>query len=101
MTADTKPMDRSELKSCRMCGKGVLHTGDIHFYEVSVSQCVADLESIQQQHGLELMMGGAAALATVFAPNTRVAHRLPATRVLICSQCALNPAPVALLLEDE
>lgn len=93
-------MDRSEIKPCAMCGKGVLHTGAPFFYEVKVTQCMADMREIQRQHGLEVMMGGNAALAEVFAASTTVAHRLPEQRLLVCSECALmKNQPIAALPE--
>lgn len=91
MTTELKPrpFDRTELQKCHGCDKGVMHTGDIHFYEVVVTQCVADLASIQKQHGLEMMMGAAAPLAAAMSPTTNVAHRMPPVRRLLCSDCAL------------
>lgn len=96
-----KPFDRTELENCQVCGKGVLKTGDIHFYEVTVTQCIADIRSIQQQHGLEMMLGGAAGVAAALAPSTNVAHRMPGKRLLLCSHCAMRDTPVALMLEGE
>lgn len=98
---ETKPFDRSELEKCFGCGKGVLHGGDLHFYEVTVSQCIADIKSIQQQHGLEVMMGAAGVLAPVFAPSTNVAHRLPGKRRLLCASCGMRQEHnVSIMLED-
>lgn len=99
-TLETKPFDRSELQSCCSCERGVMATGDIHFYEVTISQCIADLTSIRQQHGLEMMMGRAAPLAQVFSPTTNVAHRLPTVRRLVCSECALQPQHLMVMMED-
>lgn len=48
---DTRPFDRSELQKCHQCGRGIMHSGAIHFYEVSVGQCVVDLASVRQQTG--------------------------------------------------
>jgi|GEM_PF-4448376 len=96
---DSKPFDRSELKACAICGKGVMHTGAPTFYEIAVTQCVADLKSIQQQHGLEVMLGGNAGLAAAFAPSTRVAWRMPSQCHLVCADCAVRPEPLLRFLE--
>ena len=96
----TKPFDRSDLQQCYGCQRGVMKTGQIHFYEITVGQCIADLESIRTQHGLEMMMGRAAPLAQVFSPTTNVAHRLPTVRRLICSECALHPQHLMIMMED-
>lgn len=98
---ETTPLDRRELQPCSLCGKGVLHAGTPVFYELAFGTCVADIRSIQQQHGLEQMLGAAAALAPVFAPSTVVAHRLPAVRHLICSDCVLQATPPLVFLDDE
>lgn len=95
-----KPFDRSELQQCYGCGRGVLQNGDIHFYEVTVNQCIADLPSIRQQAGLEMMLGSAA-IAAVLSPGTRVAHRLEGKRRLLCGKCALGEHNVAIMLEDD
>lgn len=99
-TLETKPFDRSELQVCCSCQRGIMATGDIHFYELTIGQCIADLSSIRQQYGLEVMMGRAAPLASVFAPTTSVAHRLPTKRVLVCSECALHPQNLMVMMED-
>jgi len=96
---DVKPFDRSEIEPCLICRKGLMHDGNLTFYEVTVTQCVADLTSIRQQHGLEVMLGGAAAVAAAFSPTTNVAHRLPPTRRLVCLDCAMTPTTLALIVE--
>lgn len=97
---DTKPFDRSELQNCVSCERGIMATGNIYFYEVTIGQCIVDIKSVQQQHGLEMMMGRAAPLAAAFAPTTNVAHRLPTVRRLLCSECALQPQHLMVMMED-
>ncbi|MBO3760397.1 hypothetical protein [Ciceribacter sp. L1K22] len=87
------PMDIDELRPCAVCGKGVMHTGSPVFYELNIASCVVDLKNVQRMHGLEQMMGGATALARVFSPSNVVAQRMPADRVLLCSECAGVPHP--------
>lgn len=83
-------IDARDLQKCVHCGKGMMHAGAIHFYEVTVTQCVVDLESVRQLDGLERMMGAAAPLAHVFAPSTRAAIRVgEGTRTFVCSECAI------------
>ena len=100
MTADSKPFDRTELLPCAFCKRGVAHDGNVVFYEIVTGQCLLDFESIRQQHGLELVIG-APALAAALAPSTNVAHRLPASRKLVCSQCAMESMPLICLIADE
>lgn len=98
---NTKPFDRSELSNCYDCGKGMMHAGDIHFYEVTVTQCIVDTRAVQQQHGLEMMLGAAAPLAAVLAPTTTVAHRISGKRRLFCAQCGMKEHNVAIMLEGD
>lgn len=97
---DTQPLDRSELEKCFFCEKGMMHGGTILFYEITVGQCVVDLPAVQRQAGMDMLMGHPA-LGMALSPDTRVAHRLPAKRVLICAGCALEPQVIPLVLEDE
>lgn len=83
-------IDASELQKCVHCGRGMMHAGAIHFYEVTVVQCIVDVNSVRQLDGLERMMGAAAPLASVFAPSTRAAVRVgEGTKKLVCSECAI------------
>lgn len=97
---DITDMDVSDLRKCTLCGEGMMHDDQIFFYEIRVSQCVVDVRSIQQIHAMEQLMGGAVGLARVLAPSNTVAKRLPETRHLVCSTCALvNPAIMACAAE--
>jgi hypothetical protein len=99
---ETSPFDRNELIPCTLCKRGVMHSGPI-FYELAMTQCVADVQSIRQQHGLETMFGGNVGIALAFAPSTRVAQRLPAVRHLICAECAIGSevVPIAFLPDPD
>lgn len=98
----TTPFDRTEIRPCTLCNRGVMHSGPV-FYELSFTQCVADVRSIQQQQGLEMMFGGNVGIAMAFAPSTRVAQRLPAVRHLICAECAIGSevVPIAFLPDPD
>lgn len=98
---ETCPFDVSELRKCAGCGKGVLHTGNLMFYEVQVTRCIADLRNIQRMHGMEQMMHGEVALARMFSPSNAVAQRIgkPA-RLLFCMDCACaETMPVAVMVD--
>lgn len=82
-----KSFDRTELQKCVVCGKGMMHNRDIIFYEVSIGQVFVDHRAIQQIAGLEMQMGGNAALAAMFASTSQVGVRLPPSRMLVCSPC--------------
>lgn len=84
------PVDVSELQKCSVCGKGMMHDGQIAYYEISVNHCVIDLPNIKRMHGLEMAVGGFVGLARVFSPDNTVAHRLDAKRHSFCMTCALS-----------
>lgn len=84
-------IDLRELQMCVHCGKGMMHAGAIYFYEVTVTQCITDMNSVRQMAGLELTLGAAAPLASIFAPSTRVAVRMgDGVKKFVCSECALT-----------
>jgi hypothetical protein len=102
MQPETKPLDVAELKPCALCKRGMMHSGSPVFYELNFATCVVDLPNIQRMHGLETMMGGNVGVARAFSPSNNVAHRMPATRSMICSECAeTRPILPLLLLEEE
>ncbi|MEW6121607.1 MAG: hypothetical protein AB1698_03275 [Pseudomonadota bacterium] len=96
-----KPLDVSELKPCALCRRGMMHDGNIVFYEITLGQCVVDVGNVQRMHGLEMMMGGAVGLARAFYPSNTVAQRLPAERHLVCQSCLLESSGLSRLMEAE
>lgn len=101
----TSPIDVGEVKTCCDCDRGVMQSGAVHFYELTIVQCVVDMPNIQRMHGLELMMGRAIPLARVFSPDNTVAHRMDVSkkRRWICADCAMRSPqwPIGFLLEDD
>lgn len=82
-------MKQSDIKQCVGCGEGVMHDNQMTFYTVKITQWVVDLGAVQRQHGMEQMMGQAAALAQVMGPNEDIAKPLEAEKdVWVCGWCA-------------
>jgi hypothetical protein len=82
----------------------MMHSGAIHFYEVTARQCVVDVSAVNRQVGLELMLGAAAPLAGVLGPDEAVAIRMPTVRHLYCADCGMRGdivGPAALLELDD
>lgn len=95
-------MKQSELQPCANCGKGMMHSGQIHFYRAEISQQIVDMRAVQRQHGLEMMLGGAAALAQAMSPNDDIAIQCASKTVLLCADCGMSQhLPVAVLMEDD
>jgi hypothetical protein len=98
-TIETKPMDVSELKQCRVCERGAAAGGPV-FYEVTLTQCVVD-PNVHRMAGMEQFFGGNVGLARVMMDSNTVAQRLPPQRHIFCAECAMKPIPPIFLLEDE
>lgn len=98
---ETSPFDVAELLQCRSCGQGMMHSGNLVFYEVTARQCVVDVGNVQRMHGMEMLMGGAVGLARALSPSNTVAQRIGRpVRSLLCMECALAPIEVATLVEE-
>ncbi|MFP4240072.1 MAG: hypothetical protein ACLFRZ_12300 [Rhodosalinus sp.] len=94
-------MKQRDLKPCALCGKGMAHSGQLHFYRVRVEQHVLDVRAIQRQHGLEQMLGPAAALGQVLGPDEDMAKGLGETTQLVCADCGLSSAALTTLLHPD
>lgn len=99
--AEFDGLKQRDIKPCVLCGKGVMHKGDIVFYRVTVQQFVVIPGNVQQQTGLEMMLGGSAMLANVMGPDADMAQApASADEALVCMPCALSQdTPVAMLAE--
>lgn len=93
-------MKQSEIQKCVVCNKGVMHTGIPLFYKVTFSRMGIDAGAVQRQSGLEQMMGGAAALASIMGPNEDIASPIDGEdTVLICEECSCKPIVLAEIAE--
>lgn len=82
---------QSEIRPCCMCGLGVAHSNQICCTRVQVTRLVVNVPAVQRQHGLELMLGGAAPLAAVMGPDEEMLKALgPAATLFICDRCAMQ-----------
>jgi hypothetical protein len=83
-------MKQKDFKKCAICGKGVMHSGQITFYKVSITMMGIDLGAVQRQQGLEMMMGSPA-IAQVMGPDEDLAKPIDkAADGIICSECAIS-----------
>jgi len=98
-------MKQRDLKPCLLCGKGVMHDNNLAFYRVRIQHLFANVPAINRQIGLQMMMGGNAAIAHVMGPDEDMA--LPVgdeVDALLCQECALvreHPIPRILELAEE
>ncbi len=93
-------MKQSELQKCIVCNKGMMHTGIPLFYKVTFARMGVDMGAVQRQNGLEQMLGGSAALASVFSPNEDIASPIDGeSTVLICEECSCKQIVLAEIAE--
>lgn len=85
-------MKAAEIEKCLLCGQGVMHNGGIAFYRVRLQRLVADVGAVRRQAGLEMMLGGNAAIARAMGPDEDMAKPLGDEQsFLVCDACALDP----------
>lgn len=84
-------LKRKDLEPCAACGKGVLHTGVPLAWRVTIERFGLDRRAIDQQHGLELLIGDPR-IAHVMGPDGDLAKRIDSPDVqLLCEQCFAKP----------
>ena len=82
-------LKRADIQNCMCCQRGVA-AGGIVFYRVRVQQFGLNHRAIQQQHGLELMLGSPA-LAQVMGTDSDLAMAVSSeTTRLVCGTCAVE-----------
>jgi hypothetical protein len=79
-------MKQRDIKPCAICNKGLAHDSNFLFWRIKFDRLGLDLNAIQQQHGLELMMGSPV-LANVMGPDRDIAKVVEA---LVCEPCVLQ-----------
>lgn len=100
-SAGLREHDLRELPPCALCGKQIGHTGLPLFWRVTVERFGVDLRAIQRQDGLGALLGSSL-LAAVMGPDEIVAKPLmEPVKAIVCEECALKPAPIALLAEKQ
>ena len=87
---------RADITNCVVCEKGLMHDGNLQFYRVKISSYIADARAIQQQAGLEQMMGDPT-LAQIMGPDKDLAKEVYSHEALICFDCAAESRVLSLL----
>ena len=91
MTAAAEPLfTREQMKPCPLCGKGLMHSGIPLVWKFTIQRIGVGHRKVQQEAGLEMMLGGSVALASVFSPNSDFGVKIDEPKTLIiCEPCAL------------
>lgn len=97
-------MKRLEIsKGCAVCGKGIMHDGQIAFYRVAIDHFVSNLQAIQRTHGLEQFFGGGpagAALADAMGTDEDLAIKVSSNNFLVCQKCMIGHASMLLTVVE-
>jgi hypothetical protein len=97
MTA--KPFKQTDIRNCAACDRGLMHAGNPlgMFWRLRFDRLMIDRNAVSRQHGLELMMGGAAPLAHVMGPQEDMAQPVGGPYdAMICEECVLSKPLVVL-----
>ena len=82
----------SELRriaECAVCKRGVMHNGLPFFYRVTVERHGIQMRAVQQQAGLEMMLGGNVAIAEAMGPDPDATVTLmEPTALTVCETCS-------------
>ncbi len=80
---------REDLKPCGICGKGLAHDRHPMAYRVEVTSYIVDQSAVQQQAGLEMMLGDPF-LAHFMGTDPEFYKGFTKSDVLLCSSCYLR-----------
>lgn len=93
-------MKRNEIQKCCLCNQGVMHSRQITFTKLMIERFVVNLGAVQRQHGLEMMLGGAAFIAQTMGPDEDLAEGTGPKTLLVCDQCGINRSVPVLQLNE-
>lgn len=96
-------MREEELRAaakCALCDKPFGHTGMPLFWRVKLTRYGLDAGAIKRQSGLELMLGGAASLASVMGLNEVMAKEIFTTEITVCENCATEKTHCVAVLAE-
>lgn len=101
MTDKSKRFKLRDIQKCAGCDRGLLHQGNALglFWRLTYDRLMIDRGAVQRQHGLEMMLGGAAGLAQIMGPDEDMAKPWtePVT-ALICETCMMEK-PLMVLMQ--
>ncbi len=84
-------MKESELRenaTCALCGLRIGHAGIPIFYRVKLETFGLKIDAIKRKTGLEMMMDGNSALASVMGPDEDMAEPIgDALSFTVCQSC--------------
>lgn len=97
---DLPAIAENRITKCAGCGEFLLNRGPTFWLVAPVRACF-DAQGLRERVGLTMMMGGSAALGSMFAasPAAREIDRLP--EICVCEGCAMTVPLAVLALREE
>lgn len=90
---DLPGIKQDEIKTCAICKRGVAHDGNFLFWRLRFDRAALNPRGIQQQYGLEQMLGSPA-LARIMGANPDIAKVIDGPcDVWVCEPCVLERMP--------
>lgn len=96
-------MKEPELRRRATCGLCQKKIGACHlpiFLTMTIERYRIDAAALQRQTGLEMMLGGCAALAMHMGPDEDLAPMIEAKTFTVCGACAVKEWCPAQILQD-
>jgi hypothetical protein len=88
--AGIKERDLIKMPPCPICRKPHL-AGMPLFYKMTISRCGFDIAAVRRRAGMEMMLGGSGALASVMGPDEDLAKVIDGPHeVFVHEECAGN-----------
>lgn len=86
-----RAMKQPEFTKCLGCGRGVMASGSIAFYRITIERLGVNMPAVKRQAGLEDFLGGQARIAFVMGEQEDIGLPIgDAQRGLICDDCAIK-----------
>lgn len=93
-------LKQKDIKPCILCGRPPLHENVPVAYHISLTVLGLDLNAVRRQIGLEMVLGGSAALALAMGPDEDLLKSFSEpVKGLVCVDCVKKS--IAELLEVE
>lgn len=93
----TNGIKQRDIRPCSSCGKGLMHNNDICCTRVVVTRFAADIAAIKRHTGLEMMVGGHAAIAHALGADEDILVPLGEPEEhFLCDSCARDRTVMSL-----
>ena len=90
-----KERELRECATCAVCGQKIGASGLPMFWRVKIESYVINLDAVKRKTGLEMMLGGSAALAAALGPDEEMATAFGSPiEMTVCAGCETIGVPI-------